>query len=159
MNWFNLSGKQGCNVIWNQYWDVKIFMPTLFKKRFIYLRERTLMHWYTSRCMQVWGRGRGGGRESQADSPLSTEPHMWGSIPQSIRSWPEPISRVGHLIYLPARCPHASIPYLVNTCVNISDPYRSCTLLCINYNSNLKEGGKFVIFIFSLQFKKKVHTL
>ena len=36
-------------------------------------------------------------RESQAGYALSAQSPMWGSIPQTVRSWPEPKSKVGCL--------------------------------------------------------------
>ena len=40
---------------------------------------------------------REGDTESQSGSALSTQSLMWGLIPQTVRSWPEPRSRVGRL--------------------------------------------------------------
>ena len=44
-----------------------------------------------------WGRGRERERESQAGSTLPAQSLTWGSIPQTVRSWPEPKSRVRRL--------------------------------------------------------------
>ena len=54
-------------------------------------RERERMH--------EQGRGRERGkRESQTGSALSEQRSTWGSISWTVRSWPEPKSRVRHLI-------------------------------------------------------------
>ena len=50
--------------------------------------------------IDLWKREKektqGGAGEEQADSMLSTEPNMGFNI-MTLRSWPEPKSRVGHL--------------------------------------------------------------
>ena len=57
-----------------------------FLSAFIYF-ERATEH--------EWRRDREGERESQAGSALPTQSPMGGSIPWTMRSWPEPIPRVG----------------------------------------------------------------
>ena len=56
-----------------------------------------------------WGRGgamRGKERESQAGSMLSAQSSMQGSIPRSVRSWPELKARVRHLTNWATHLPH-----------------------------------------------------
>ena len=55
------------------------------------------------------GRERGGERESQAGSMLAVQSLMQGSIPQTVRSWPEWKLRVGHLSDLS----HPGTPHLL----------------------------------------------
>ena len=75
---------------------VLIYMAFLKKKiLFIYLRERERAH-------TTWGRGRG--RDSQADSPLSTELE-WGSIPGP---WDQPWAEGRHLTDWTTQVAHLS---------------------------------------------------
>ena len=52
--------------------------------------------------------------ESQAGSALSVQTWMWGSIPETMKSWPEPQSRTGCLTYWATQVPQGSD---VNKCL------------------------------------------
>ena len=65
------------------YWEI------YFKCLFIFERERERKA------------GREGDRESQAVSTLSAQSPTWGSISWTMRSWPEPKSRVRHFTGAP----------------------------------------------------------
>ena len=71
---------------WNIFWERNQQYSFLFLSLFI-LRESTIMR----------GTEREGERESQAGSILSVQSPTRGPIPRTVRSWPEPKSRVGHL--------------------------------------------------------------
>ena len=79
------------------------FCSTLFKKcLFIYFEsKRERERESTSRG----GAEREAERECQADSTLSTQSWMQGSILRTVRSWPEPKPRVRHLINWAPRHP------------------------------------------------------
>ena len=57
-----------------------------------------LFIWGVGRANTIGGKGRGRGRESPGDSPLSTEPNDTGLDPRNLRSQPEPKPRIQHLI-------------------------------------------------------------
>ena len=46
-------------------------------------------------------------RESQAGSTLSAQSTTWGSVPWTVRSWPEQKSGVGCLAYWAPQAPHS----------------------------------------------------
>ena len=53
---------------------------------------------------------RGRGWESQAGSVLSAWSLAQSSIPRTVRSWPQPKSRVGHLNDWATQVPHVKLP-------------------------------------------------
>ena len=64
--------------------EVKLYKISSFLKKIYFEREKE----------HEQGRGRGGERESQAGFTLLAQSLMWGSIPWTVGSWPEPKPRV-----------------------------------------------------------------
>ena len=89
---------------------------------FFLLPPPFLMFIYFERKIECeWGEAeRGRGRESQAGSVLSAQSPTWGSNSWTVRSWPEPKSRVGHLTDWATQAPLFSKFMHIVACIRTS---------------------------------------
>ena len=113
---------------------------------YLFLRERTC-------CVHRWVREgqREGETDSQAGSTLPAQSPTWGSNSQTVRSWPEPKSRVGRLTDGATQV-HLANPLLIKALcgrysknpVNSSDKCKICTVCTSGYGGAMgfKQGFK-----------------
>ena len=91
----SLSPTLGVEILQNNIFKKRISC-IFFKFTYLFLSEKK-----REREREQEEEGAERKRKSQADSTLSAQSPMWGSISQTMRSCTEPKSKVGHLIGAP----------------------------------------------------------